>query len=115
MRCGIFWCGSLADIQTSRYVSHGIQLLICASGLLAICIVSLVRRLEKRRELPSKYLAEFMREARTRRIRMGVALAVVVIPSLLLMTTVLPRMLSFTATGISTEMLRPSIDEFDEA
>ena len=115
VRCGIFWCGSLADIQTSRYVSHGIQLLICASGLLAICIVSLVRRLEKRRELPSKDLAELTREARMRRIRMGVALAVVVIPSLLLMTTVLPRMLSFTATGISTEMLRPSIDEFDEA
>ena len=46
---------------------------------------------------------------------MGVALAVVVIPSLLLMTAVLPRMLSFTATGISTEMSRPSIDEFDEA
>ena len=107
VRCGIFWCGSLADIQTSRYVSHGI--------LLAICIVSLVRRLEKRRELPSKDLAELMREARMRRIRMGVALAVVVIPFLLLMTAVLPRMLSFTSTGISSEMLRPSIDEFDEA
>ena len=115
VRWGIFWCGSLADMQTSRYVSHGIQLLICASGLLAICIVSLVRRLEKRRELPSKDLAELMREARMRRTRMGVALAVVVIPSLLLMTAVLPRTLSFTATGISTEMSRPSIDEFDEA
>ena len=45
VRCGIFWCGSLADIQTSRYVSYGLPLLICASGLLAICIVSLVRRL----------------------------------------------------------------------
>ena len=32
-----------------------------------------------------------------------------------LMTAVLPRMLSFTSTGISTEMSRPSIDEFDEA
>ena len=60
-------------------------------------------------------LAELMREARMRRIRMGVALAVVVIPFLLLMTAVLPRMLSFTSTGISTEMSRPSIDEFDEA
>jgi len=82
---------------------------------LAICIVSLVRRLGKRRELPSKDLAELKREARMRRIRMGVALAVVVIPSLLLMTAVLPRMLSFTATGISTEMSRPSINEFEEA
>ena len=60
-------------------------------------------------------LAELMREARMRRIRMGVALAVVVIPFLLLMTAVLPRMLSFTSTGISTEMSPPSIDEFDEA
>ena len=45
VRCGIFWCSSLADIQTSRYVSYGLPLLICATGLLAICIVSLVRRL----------------------------------------------------------------------
>ena len=53
MRCGIFWCGKRVGLITQRYASHGIQLLICASGLLAICIVSLVRRLEKRRELPS--------------------------------------------------------------
>ena len=30
------------------------------------------------------------------------------------MTAVLPRMLSFTVTGISTEMSRPSTNEFDE-
>ena len=58
---------------------------------------------------------ELTREARMQRIRMNLALAVVVIPSLLLMTAVLPKMLSFSATGISTEMSRPSIEEFDEA
>mmetsp|Transcript_23091 Transcript_23091/g.60715 ORF Transcript_23091/g.60715 Transcript_23091/m.60715 type:complete len:837 (-) Transcript_23091:126-2636(-) len=115
MRCGIFWCGSLADMQTSRYVSYGLPLFLCASGLLALCIVSLVCRLQKRREVPPKDLAELMRESRIRRIRMGVALAVVVIPSLLLMTALLPRILKFTAAGISAEMSQPSTSEFEEA
>jgi len=115
LRCGIFWCGSLADMPTSKYVSYGLPLLLCASGLLVLCIVSLICRLKKRGVVSPKDLADSMRESRIRRVRMGVALAVVVIPSLLLMTALLPRILKFTATGISSEMSEPSTSEFAEA